>query len=95
VLLLHRRLPTEAVQAGIDAALTVGSVDPALVAIQARRLADPDTPMAPVIPLEQALARHERPTPTLGRYDALLGMGDTTHDGQVPLATVTRIGAGS
>ena len=95
VLLLHRRLPTEAVQAGIDAALTVGSVDPALVAIEARRLTDPDSPMAPVIPLEQALARYERPTPTLGRYDALLGMGDTTHDGQVPLATVTRIGAGS
>lgn len=92
VLLLHRRLPTETVQAGIDAALTVGSVDPTLVAIEARRLADPDTSMAPVIPLEQALARYQRPPPTLGRYDALLGKGDTS---PVPLATVTPIGAGS
>ena len=78
--------------AGIDQALAVGSTDPALVVIQARRLADPDTSIAPVIPLEQALARYQRPPPTLGRYDALLGKGDTS---PVPSATVTPIGAGS
>jgi hypothetical protein len=95
VLLLDRRLSSEAVGAGIDAALTVGSVDPALVAIEARRLADPDTSIAPVIPLEQALTRYERPPPTLGHYDALLGVGDPTDGGQVRVATVTPIGAGS
>jgi len=92
VLLAHRHLPAECVLAGIDQALAVGSTDPALVAIQARRLADPDTSIAPMIPLEQALARYQRPPPTLGRYDALLGKGDTS---PVPSATVTPIGAGS
>jgi hypothetical protein len=37
VLLLHRSLPADAIIAGLDAALRVGSVDPAVVAIEARR----------------------------------------------------------
>jgi transposase len=71
VLLLHRTLPAEAVTAGIDAALTVGSTNPELVAIEARRLAE--APLAPVVPITQALARYERPPPVLDGYDSLLG----------------------
>ena len=52
VLLLHRTLPAEAVRAGIDAALTVGSTNPELVAIEARRLLE--APLAPVVPIAQA-----------------------------------------
>ncbi len=40
VLLLHRRLPFVAVHAALDAVERIGSVDPALVAIEARRIAD-------------------------------------------------------
>jgi transposase len=70
VLLLHRTLPVEAIGAGIDAALRVGSTDPELVAIEARRLTE--APLAPVVPIQQALARYERPTPRLDGYDSLL-----------------------
>ncbi|MFJ9953590.1 hypothetical protein [Kitasatospora sp. NPDC091207] len=49
VLLLHRRLPAEAVLAGMNAVLEAGSVSPDLVAIEARRaLAAGDGP-APVV----------------------------------------------
>jgi hypothetical protein len=71
VLVLHRTLPAEAVSAGIDAALTVGSTNPELVAIEARRLTE--APLAPVVPIRVALARYERPTPGLDGYDSLLG----------------------
>jgi hypothetical protein len=70
VLLLHRTLPVEAIGAGIDAALRVGSTDPELVAIEARRLTE--APLAPVVPIQQALAHYERPTPRLDGYDSLL-----------------------
>jgi hypothetical protein len=82
VLLAHRHLPATQVLAGIDAALGVGSVDPALVAIQARRLAD--TPACAVVPITRAAGHDPRPAPTLRRYDALLDHG---------LATVTQLGA--
>jgi len=83
VLLLHRQLPATHVLAGIDQALGVGSVDPALVAIEARRLADASG--AVVVPVTQAPGPQERPAPTLGRYDALLDAGG--------LATVAQLGA--
>jgi hypothetical protein len=72
VLLLHRSMPADAVLAGINAALAVGSVDPALIAIEARRHLD--TALAPVVPIEQALAlaRYDRPAPGLDGYDHLL-----------------------
>jgi len=78
-LLAHRQLPAEAVLAGIDAALKVGSTDPALVCIEARRIID--TPPCPVIPITQALQRYDRPAPTLGGYDTLL---DATPTGAQP-----------
>jgi len=49
VLLTHREVPTVAVTTGIANALTVGSVAPTVVAIEARRATE--TPVAPVIPI--------------------------------------------
>jgi transposase len=82
VLLLHRRMATDDVLAGIEAALTVASTDPAVVAIEARRHAD--TELAPVVAIDDALSRYDRPAPSLANYDRLLTNG--------ALATVTPIG---
>ena len=70
VLLLHRRLPFIAVHAALDAVERVGSADPALVAIEARRIADGRRPAAVVE--RPALRRFDRPSPSLAGYDALL-----------------------
>jgi len=78
VLLLHRQLPADAVGAGIQAALKIGSTNPELVAVEARRLQE--APLAPVVPIEQALARYERPTPALDGYDSLLAQPATIID---------------
>ena len=69
VLLAHRIMPAEAVIAGMTAALEVGSVDPAVVAIEARKAAEGST--VPALPIGE-LARFDRPKPTLNRYDDLL-----------------------
>jgi len=71
------------VLAGIDQALGAGVTDPALVAIEARRLAD--TPACPVVPITRAAGHDRRPAPTLTGYDALLDAGE--------VATVAPIGA--
>ena len=70
VLLLHRRLPFIAVHAALDAVERLGSADPALVAIEARRIADGRRPAAVVE--RPALRRLDRPAPSLAGYDALL-----------------------
>ena len=70
VLLLHRSLPFVAVHAALDAVERVGSVDPALVAIEARRIADGRRESAVVE--RPALRRFDRPAPALAGYDALL-----------------------
>ena len=75
VLLLHRDLPADAMTAGIDAALAAGSVDPEVVAIEARAAVDRRRqPAAAVIPITQARGA-ERPAPSLGGYDDLLAAG--------------------
>ena len=76
VLLLHRTLPAVAVIAGVDAALAIPSVDPDLVAVEARRSMLAGTTPPPV-PLPAALAATvpaavERPVPSLAGYDDLL-----------------------
>lgn len=70
VLLLHRTIAATRVIAGIEAALVVGSVDPAVVAIEARRAVE-DTP-APVVPIGEGLNRFDRPAPSIAHYDDLL-----------------------
>ena len=74
VLLLQRTLPVVAVHAALDAIEHSGAVDPALVAIEARRIADRRTPAAAILE-RPALQRFDRPAPTLAGYDVLLAGG--------------------
>ena len=69
VLLAHRTLPAGAVIAGMEAALAVNSVDPAVVIIEARRAAEGSS--VPALPIGE-LARFDRPKPTVAHYDTLL-----------------------
>ncbi|HEY1570090.1 MAG TPA: IS21 family transposase [Pseudonocardiaceae bacterium] len=69
VLLAHRTLPAAALQTAMDTAVGTGLLDPQVVLIDARRAAHGH--VAPVIPIG-ALARYDRPTPSLAGYDDLL-----------------------
>lgn len=70
VLLLHRTIAADAVTAGMDRALGAGSIDAAVVAIEARRTAEPS--VAPVVPIGEGLSRFDRPPPSIAGYDDLL-----------------------
>jgi transposase len=72
VLLGHRTLPAAALTEAMDRAVSAGVLDPQAVLIDARRLAAGH--VAPVIPIG-ALARYDRPAPTLAGYDQLLTGG--------------------
>src|SRR5579875_174505 len=68
VLLAHRTMPVTVLVAAMDRAVAPGCLDPAVVLIDARR----DTSqVAPVLPIG-ALARYDRPAPSLTDYDQLL-----------------------
>jgi transposase len=69
VLLAHRQLPADAIRAGIRAALAVGVVDPDVVIVETRRAVGDHDPV--VVPIG-ALARYDRPMPSIARYDQLL-----------------------
>lgn len=69
VLLAHRTLPAAALVSAMDAAVAGGALDPQVVIIEARRAATQH--IAPVVPIG-ALARYDRPAPTLTGYDDLL-----------------------
>lgn len=71
ILLAHRTLPANAIEAGIAAALNVGVVDPQVVIIEARRHTQQHNTNDVVVPIGN-LQRYDRPTPTLDRYDQLL-----------------------
>jgi hypothetical protein len=70
VLLLHRTLPAMAVIAGMNAALSLDSSDPDLVAVEARRASRPE-PTPPLI-VSPSQSVGDRPTPSLASYDQLL-----------------------
>ncbi len=72
VLLLHRTLPTEAVLAGMAAALAGGRCEPDLVAVEARRYLDNGRGAPPVPAASAGVPAEERPVPTLQGYDELL-----------------------
>jgi hypothetical protein len=81
VLLLHRVLPAPALLAGMTAAQRLSRFEPDLVAVEARRLLQTAVPaqIRPATPLPAAAqAAEQRPTPTLGGYDSLLGQPDLT-----------------
>jgi transposase len=85
VLLLHRHLEHAEVTAGITAALAVGSVSPDVVAVQARKHAQPHRAPGPDLPPppEQVISLasrrlaelpgQDRPLPAVDAYDQLLG----------------------
>jgi transposase len=68
ILLAHRSMTATALTTAMDRAVASGCLDPELVLIDARRH---QIHVAPVIPIG-ALARYDRPTPTLTDYDQLL-----------------------
>ena len=72
--LLHRTLPATAVAAGMAAALILGSFDPDLVAVEARRamLTTLTAPKVPLPPTATPAAAIDRPAPSLAGYDELL-----------------------
>jgi transposase len=69
ILLAHRTLPAAALTTAMGKAVEAGILDPAVVLIDARRQADGQ--LAPVIRIG-ALARYDRPAPSLTGYDDLL-----------------------
>jgi hypothetical protein len=73
VLLAHRTMTAASLIAAMDRAVAAGFLDPALVLIDARR---DTTQVAPVVPIG-ALARYDRPAPTLTDYDQLLTRSGT------------------
>jgi transposase len=69
ILLAHRTLPAAALITAMGRAVDAGILDPQVVIIEARRTAGDQLP--PVIAIG-ALARYDRPAPSLGGYDDLL-----------------------
>ena len=72
VLLLHRGLPFPAVHAALEAVNSAGSADPALVAIEARRITEGRRPTGSTVPAASHLRRFDRDVPVLTVYDGLL-----------------------
>jgi len=72
VLLLHRGLPFPAVHAALEAVNAAGSADPALVAIEARRITEHRGPTGSTVPSAGHLRRFDRDAPVLTVYDGLL-----------------------
>ena len=73
VLLLHRQLPFIALHAALDAVELIGSCDPALVAIEARRIADGRGQTAVTVDRGEGRRGWSRALPALAGYDALIG----------------------
>jgi len=72
VLLLHRWLPFPAIHAALEAVNSAGSADPALVAIEARRITERRGPTSSTVAAASHLARFDRDAPALSVYDGLL-----------------------
>jgi len=73
ILLAHRSMPTAALIAAMDRAVASGCLDPETVLIDARRDMAPLAPVAAI----GALARYDRPPPSLADYDDLLTGSDS------------------
>lgn len=72
VLLLHRRLPTEAVLAGMATAIALGRLQADLVAVEARRHLESVRLATSVVAAPRDAQVQQRPVPTLRGYDNLL-----------------------
>jgi hypothetical protein len=69
VLLLHRGLPFPAVHAALEVVNAAGSADPALVAIEARRITEHRGPTGSTVPSAGHLRRFDRDAPVLSVFD--------------------------
>jgi transposase len=76
VLLLHRHLPFIAVHAALEVVNSAGSADPALVAIEARRIIERRGPTGSTVASAAHLQRFDRAAPMLTVYDGLLTGSD-------------------
>jgi transposase len=72
VLLLGRGLPFPAVHAALEAVNGAGSLDPGLVAIEARRITEHRGPTGSTVSAASGLRRFDRDAPALTVYDGLL-----------------------
>ncbi len=81
VLLLQRRMPARIVTAAMEAALGIGSVDPEVVAIEARRLEQ--RPPAPVIPIGAAAGEKRPPRASAATTSCWPGPASERHDEHV------------
>ena len=70
ILLAHRSFPADAIRSALRACVEIGALDPDVVIVEARRAAATHT--AAVVPIGDALARYDRPPPTIDHYDQLL-----------------------
>jgi hypothetical protein len=70
VLLGHRTLSGKALVCGMESALRIGSVDPQVVLIEARKATGSHN--AEALPIESSLVRFDRPAPCISHYDDLL-----------------------
>jgi hypothetical protein len=74
ILLAHRTMPAAALITAMDRAVASGCLDPETVLIDARRHI---SQVAAVVPSGSALARYDRPPPSLADYDDLLTGSDS------------------
>ena len=72
VLLAHRTLPGAALTAAMATAVATGVLNPEVVIIEARRATTTATATTAPVPIGAALARYDRPAPSLTGYDDLL-----------------------
>jgi transposase len=70
VLLGHRTLCADALVCGMERALSIGSVDPQIVLIEARKATGSQS--AEALPIGSSLLRFDRPAPSISHYDDLL-----------------------
>ena len=70
VLLGHRTLSCEALVCGMERALAIGSVDPQVVLIEARKAIGSSSTQG--LPIGSSLLRFDRPAPSVSHYDDLL-----------------------
>jgi transposase len=72
ILLAHRTLPADAIRTALAACSEIGVIDPDVVIVEARRAATATAADTAVVVPIGALARYDRPPPTIGHYDQLL-----------------------
>lgn len=84
VLLCHRRHDAQTIKEALRRAVSAGITDPAVIAIEARRIKDAASSPRPLD--TGTLGRYDRRPPSLGRYDSLLvrDLDNVPNPGEMP-----------